>query len=383
VFVVRIAIDAHNLWTAGGRSIGRNVVATLPRLAPMHEYLVILPSGVGYETSYGENVRIVESRASASIAHRAYEGLVEVPAAMRKFSPEVILALGNLPVRQQGAFQALLVHDAHLFYPAGHYAHDLPRDKFRQRIQAGYLRRGLRHVDLVFCQTETAASRFRRVYDFPKVAVMPNAVSVATLANGFKALPPESAIARETRFQLLALTRYYTHKNLELIVEAYESHPDLLEDTVCYLTIDGSHHPKARALLERIAKTVPEQVINLGPLAQEDLGAYWAAVDALVHPSMLESFSSAYLEAMAFGVPILTSDLDFAREVCGPSAVYFDPIKSRSLAKSVARLRDDVALQGALAAEGRARSEQLVVPWDDVVVGALDAMGIAHSREAT
>jgi glycosyltransferase involved in cell wall biosynthesis len=270
-----------------------------------------------------------------------------------------------------------------LFYPAGHYAHDLPRDKFRQLIQATYLRRGLRHVDLVLCQTETAAARFRRTYDFPNVTVMPNAVSETTLSNGSKTLPSDSTVARDTRFKLLALSRYYTHKNLELIVEAYEKHPDLLGNTVCYLTIDGGHHPKARALLERVAKTVPDHVINLGPLAQEDLGAYWAAVDALIHPSMLESFSSAYLEAMAFGVPILTSDLDFAREVCGPSAVYFDPTRSGSLGESVARLRDDVDLQIALAAEGRARSEQLVVPWDEVVVGALDAMGIAHSREAT
>lgn len=380
---MRIAIDAHNLWTAGGLSIGRNVVATLPRLAPMHEYLVIVPSGVGYDTSLGEKVRILESRASASIARRVHEGLVEVPSAMREFSPEVILALGNLPVRQQGAFQALLVHDAHLFYPAGHYAHDLLRDKFRQRMQATYLRRGLRHVDLVFCQTETAADRFRRTYDFPNVTVMPNAVSETTLANGSRTLPSDSAVAREARFKLLALSRYYTHKNLELIVEAYEKHPDLLDDTVCYLTIDGDHHPKARTLLERVARNVPDHVINLGPLDQEDLGAYWDAVDALIHPSMLESFSSAYLEAMAFGVPILTSDLDFAREVCGPGAVYFDPTQSGSLAESVARLRDDADLQLDLAAEGRSRSEQLVVPWDEVVVGALDAMGIAHSREAT
>jgi glycosyltransferase involved in cell wall biosynthesis len=378
---MRIAVDAHNLWTAGGLSIGRNIVATLPRLAPTHEYLIILPQGVGYDT-YDDmmNVRIVESRASASIPRRVFEGLVEIPAAIRDFSPDVILALGNQPVRQSGAFQAVLVHDAHLFYPTGHYPHDLWRDKFRQRVQAVYLRRGLRHVDLVFCQTETAASRFRQTYDFPTVAVMPNAVSRTTLANGSKTLHPDATGAAETRFKLLALTRYYTHKNLELIVDAYEAHPELLKDTVCYLTIEDGHHPKARELLRRIANTVPEQVINLGPLAQEDLGAYWDAVDALVHPSTLESFSGAYLEAMAFGVPILTSDLDFARDVCGPSAMYFDPVEPRSLAESVAALRDDTGLQHSLAAAGATQFELLAVEWDDVVLRALDAMGITHTH---
>ena len=33
-------------------------------------------------------------------------------------------------------------------------------------------------------------------------------------------------------------------------------------------------------------------------------------------PSLLESYSGAYVEAMSFGVPIVTSDRDFAREVC-------------------------------------------------------------------
>ena len=42
-------------------------------------------------------------------------------------------------------------------------------------------------------------------------------------------------------------------------------------------------------------------------------------------PSVLETFSATYVEAMATGRPIVASDLDFAHAVCQESAVYFDP----------------------------------------------------------
>ena len=41
---------------------------------------------------------------------------------------------------------------------------------------------------------------------------------------------------------------------------------------------------------------------------------------------------------MQFGLPILTSDYDFAREVCADSASYFDPLNPNDIARAIARL---------------------------------------------
>ena len=51
----------------------------------------------------------------------------------------------------------------------------------------------------------------------------------------------------------------------------------------------------------------------------------------MILPTLLESFSATYIEAMFHGKTILTSDLDFARDVCGEAAFYFDPLNPQSI----------------------------------------------------
>ena len=47
--------------------------------------------------------------------------------------------------------------------------------------------------------------------------------------------------------------------------------------------------------------------------------------DGLLMPTLLESFSGTYVEAMYHQLPIFTSDIDFASGVCKDSAFYFNP----------------------------------------------------------
>ena len=68
-----------------------------------------------------------------------------------------------------------------------------------------------------------------------------------------------------------------------------------------------------------------DRILNLGPVDLEDLPNVYRASDALFLPTLLESFSGTYLEAMHYGLPILTTDLDFARNICRDAALYFDP----------------------------------------------------------
>ena len=58
-------------------------------------------------------------------------------------------------------------------------------------------------------------------------------------------------------------------------------------------------------------------------------------------PSLLESFSGTYVEAMFHGKTILTSDFDFARDVCAQAAFYFDPLDPNSILSSIIRAFGD------------------------------------------
>ena len=107
-------------------------------------------------------------------------------------------------------------------------------------------------------------------------------------------------------------------------------------------------------------------IINVGPLPQGDLGAYYRNCQALFLPTLIESFSATYLEAMHFQAPVLTSDLDFARDVCGEAALYFDPWDTRSIKNAILRLKNDPSLTETLVARGRERLQTTFKSWDEI-----------------
>ena len=55
-------------------------------------------------------------------------------------------------------------------------------------------------------------------------------------------------------------------------------------------------------------------------------------------PSLLEVFSATYLEAMAMRVPIVTSDMPFAREICQDAAIYVDTRDVEKCANSISEI---------------------------------------------
>lgn len=92
---MRLAILAHNLRVGGGLVVGRNVVATLPQVAPQHEYLMVVPADLGFEPVTARNVEWAEVRfGSLFDRFRVERGLL--PTLLREFRPDWVWPLGNV-----------------------------------------------------------------------------------------------------------------------------------------------------------------------------------------------------------------------------------------------------------------------------------------------
>jgi glycosyltransferase involved in cell wall biosynthesis len=58
--------------------------------------------------------------------------------------------------------------------------------------------------------------------------------------------------------------------------------------------------------------------------------------DALIYPSILESYGLPLLEARAAGLPLITGELDYVRDIVDPEET-FDPASPLSIARAVKR----------------------------------------------
>lgn len=369
---MKIAILAHNLRVAGGRSVGLNVIAGLSRLPNEHEYLIIMPTGVGYEE--------IPKPARSTCVHFVRKGQLQqawyemftLPKLVRDFGAERAWGLGNFGLHSAKVPQGILFHQSHLVYDPS----DLPRPVWKVSNSTKYIRwrikQALKTRPLMFCQTETAKSRFRKMMNYEgPFAIMPNAVSRFAM---HETPPPAPAIFSELTGKrvLFCLTRYYAHKNLESLVDLFAAESNRLSDVVVMLTIEASNGPGAERLIERIQQPdVRDHFCNVGRVQQTELEAYYRASSALILPTVLESFTGTYLEAMQFGTPILTSDMDFAHDICGEAAAYFDPFNPQNMREVILSVLDSPEQADDLVSKGRNRVQSLFRDWDDIVSEAL------------
>ncbi len=97
---------------------------------------------------------------------------------------------------------------------------------------------------------------------------------------------------------------------------------------------------------------VTREVIFPGFLPEDDLPLWYSAADVFVYPSAYEGFGLPVIEALACGVPTITTNASSLPEAAGDAALLVPPDDSDALAECLAQLLGDPHLQSDLALRG-------------------------------
>lgn len=95
----------------------------------------------------------------------------------------------------------------------------------------------------------------------------------------------------------------------------------------------------------------------IGYVPHGEKSAVMAGAAVFAYPSFYEGFGLPPLEAMALGVPVVTSPTSSLPEVCGDAALYVDPRDSDGLAAAIAGVIADPLVAADLARKGLLRAE--------------------------
>jgi glycosyltransferase involved in cell wall biosynthesis len=286
---------------------------------------------------------------------------------------DVLFTLGNLGPIWPRLPHVLLFQNAYYIYPWSEVRPFLsPSEALAVRFQRLLFGLSLRRVSAVAAQTDVAAARLREVFDVPRtrVAVVPNAIDMSPKSTAKTAEARMAGLRDRAGGRLIALTlaRYYPHKNLEFVIRTARRLREYGDDRIVfYLTVDERQHSGAARLVKAIERNgLEDWVVNLGPIPAERLPLVYQTADLLFFPTLLESFSGTYLEAMQHGLPIVTSDRDFARECCGDAALYLDPHEVESAVSTLQCLAGNPGLRNRMGAAGRIRLQSMARGWSEI-----------------
>ncbi len=117
---------------------------------------------------------------------------------------------------------------------------------------------------------------------------------------------------------------------------------------------DGILRERLVAELERLG--IRESCILTGLVPPDRIPELLGAVDAVIHPSLREGLARVLPQALLVGRPVISYDIDGAREVVLPeTGILLKPRDLDGLKRAILQLADNAALRARMGVEGRRR----------------------------
>jgi len=345
---MHLFINALAASAGGGVTYIRNV---LPHLAahPSVRTTVAINSGVQKEFHPLPNVEFLDLEIPGG--RRFWYEQVNLPALMRARNADVLLSTGNFALWRSPIPQVLLSRNS-LYLSEDFYGDLRSRREFRMWVDThlrGVLaKRSILRAEVTVAPSETFASELER-WSGRKVMAIHHGFDIDEFTRNsapFSSDVEEKLRACDGSVKLLFVSHYNYYRNFETLIRALPLLKSRLAGRAVKLLLTchlrsgknpGAYNPAQAARLIRDLN-VQDMVEELGSIAYQRLYQLYARADVYVTPAYTETFAHPLVEAMSSDAPVVASDLQVHREICGGAARYFAKFSHEDLADTLARV---------------------------------------------
>jgi glycosyltransferase involved in cell wall biosynthesis len=169
--------------------------------------------------------------------------------------------------------------------------------------------------------------------------------------------PSRDTILRKLHLQpgrfLIYPANFWRHKNHELLVTAFGMYKAANPDSDLKLVLTGSPNERQKLLVEAVDRMGLADTVEFpGYVSNDEVSELIDSCFGLIFPSLYEGFGMPLLEAMAAGIPVLSSNVASLPEVGGDAVLFFDPRKPKEIADAISRLEREPELRRGLREKG-------------------------------
>ena len=169
---------------------------------------------------------------------------------------------------------------------------------------------------------------------------------------------------------LLHIANKDPRKNTRGVLIAFNNF--LKKATVSYqLVLLGYKEADLKIILNEIDAThLRQHIILTGYVSDEDLPAIYYLSKLFLFPSLREGFGIPIIEAMACGVPVITSNNSSMPEVAGDAAHIIDPNKPKEICDGMIKITSDAKYRNELIQKGLLQSKKF--SWNRMAFQVLE-----------
>lgn len=260
-------------------------------------------------------------------------------------------------LKRQGKSVVVTCHDLVQFiYP------EILRDQSRlpaiSMAMWRYSVQGMKQADQVITVSNSTAQDVNKFLEIDRsqITVVPNGVE-----KHYRELEPSKGAALRQQYSpstnticLLNVGSTHHRKNIVTVLRVVK----MLKDRglpVCLWRTGAQFTTEQQALIQEYQLEL--EIIYLGSPDKDKLLEIYSAADILLAPSLYEGFGLTILEAMACGLPVITSNVSALPEVAGDAAVLVSPTDVEAIFQAVCQIHQETDYRQQLIDCGLARSQ--------------------------
>lgn len=354
---MKILINFGPIKSGGGQNVALNFLLGLSEVDLSDRTLVFVVAS-GSEThrflAAQEKFRFIVAPRNPVL--RLLFERIYISRYIRKNRVDVVYSYFGSGLFGPGVLQVCGSAESNLYYPeVDFWAEYRGFGRLKKFIVDKYRSAGIRRCQGVIYENEALLGRASRVLGVSNgVVIRPSIVEVCGTGEfsleGRTQQPEQSG---------LFLCGWQLNKNVLAIPEIARELQQRGQNWHFILTAppDGSSlHRKFVGKVDECG--VAELVTIVGPVAKGQLPSVYGQIDFVFLLSKLESFSNNIIEAWHFGKPLVVSNEDWAKAICGDAAIYVDRDSPCSIAEVLVETVRNPARIDAVVSAGRSQLQR-------------------------
>ena len=336
---MKIAIEAQRIFRTnkhGMDFVALETIRELQKIDHENEYYILVAPGEDHCLEASNNFHITEIRCPS---YPLWEQ-VALPLAVRKIKPDMLHCTSNTAPLFCPVPLVLTLHDIIFLEKRAN------NNKSMYQNMGWCYRRFVVPRILTKCKQIITVSRFecnriRETLHLPEeqIIAIHNGFS-----NRFHPLEGTYEIAKKyisSKEYLFFLGNTDPKKNTPRTLKAYSIYVKQSARPLPLLIADLKEEVIDQILKQEGIEEIKPMLYSPGYITHSDLPAIYNGAKTFLYTSLRESFGIPLLEAMACGIPVVTSNTSAIPEIAGEGAILVDPQDANAIAIQLLKLEQD------------------------------------------